>query len=79
MLNNTSLSKFVKTTDTSTGNNILNKLKDINLNSFQDGFLPKLLTIFQYLNSLDITSVFDGNKTSLGNLTSKNLLNYQTN
>ena len=34
MLNNTSLSKFIKTTDTSTENNILNKLKDISLNSF---------------------------------------------
>ena len=29
MPNNTSLSKFIKTTDTSTRNNILNKLKDI--------------------------------------------------
>lgn len=81
MSNKTSLAEFIKATDASKINNILSNLKDISLNSFQDGVVTEIsgyIPMFKFdyklnlkndLNSLGITSVFDSNKASLGNLT----------
>ena len=81
MPNQVSLDEYIKETDASKINSILNNLKDISLENFKEGVITEIsgyIPMFKFdyklnlkkdLSTIGITSVFDSNKASLGNLT----------
>lgn len=77
-----SLSDYIKNTNAKDINNIVNNLKDINFDSFEDGYITKVygyipmfkfnyeLNLMKDLNSLGVNSVFDSEKADLSKITS---------
>lgn len=85
MPNKVSLDEYIKDSSAMKINSILNNLKDISLENFKDGVITKIsgyIPMFKFdyklnlkkdLNAIGITSIFDSNKASLGNLTTDNV------
>lgn len=82
MPKNESLSDYLKDVDNTKINNIINNLKDISLDNFEEGYITKItgfIPMFEFdyeldltkdLKTLGITDVFDPKKANLNNLTS---------
>ena len=81
MPKNESLSDYIKNVDADKLTNIIDNIKPIDLNSFEDGYVTKLeghVPMFSYSKEIDlkdnliklgVTDVFDSEKANLGNLT----------
>lgn len=81
MPKNDSLSDYIKNVDADKLTNIIDNIKSIDLNSFEDGYVTKLeghVPMFSYSKEIDlkdnlikfgVTDVFDSEKANLGNLT----------
>lgn len=80
MPKNVSLSDYVKNMDAKSVNKLISSLKDINVNSFEEGVITEisgLIPVFKFdyqlnlmddLKKLGINDIFDANKADLSNL-----------
>lgn len=81
MPKNKPLDEFIKSSDAKSINNILNKIKTVELNNFEKGKVTKIiggiplfkydykLNLFDDLKKLGVTDIFDLEKVNLSNLT----------
>lgn len=84
MPKNVELTEFIKNTNKDELSKILNNLKEVNINSFEDGYVTRIrgfipffkfeyeLKLLEDLKTLGVKDVFDSEKADLSNLTTSN-------